>query len=168
MSNYIDTLKETIISDVYYHHEVLNNVDIHTVGCELSEWDGEQLANGISEPAILLNTCAVTEYSQIASEYLADILSKLYPEKKLYITGCGVNYNKEYYSKLGIALDNSEKFEICKPKTEIKANRLLTGHGTGSFLVYGVIKRPSMLVRILFARSKRKNTSAKRKHKCQY
>lgn len=125
MSNYIDTLKETIIGDVYYHHEVLNNVDIHTVGCELSEWDGEQLANGILEPAILLNTCAVTEYSQIASEYLARILSKLYPEKKLYITGCGVNYNKEYYSKLGIALDNSEKFEVCKPKAEIKANTKL-------------------------------------------
>jgi threonylcarbamoyladenosine tRNA methylthiotransferase MtaB len=115
---YIKAIDDEICGDVYYYHNKVNDkVDLYTVGCELSEWDGEKIAYMINteelkDEIILVNTCAVTEFAQIASEKLADRLYKIYPNKKIYFVGCGVNYNKEYYSKLGIPLTNKEKFMI--------------------------------------------------------
>ena len=115
---YLKAIDDEICGDVYYYHnEVNNKVDLYTVGCEMSEWDGEKIAHMINpeeltDEIILVNTCAVTDFAQFGSEKLADRLSKIYPNKKLYFIGCGVNYNKDYYSELGIALTNQEKFKL--------------------------------------------------------
>lgn len=118
--NYLDTLSREILSTVYYYHNKIGNIDLYTIGCELSEWDGERILEKIksfsnSSAAIVLNTCAVTAQSQKASEILADILWHIFPEKKLYITGCGVNFNKDYYEKYGaVCLENEKKFNACE------------------------------------------------------
>ena len=115
---YLRAMDDEICGDVYYYHNEINDkIDLYTVGCEISEWDGEKISYMINpeeldEEIILVNTCAVTEFAQSGSEKLAERLRKLYPNKKIYFLGCGVNYNKEYYSKLGIALTNQEKFNI--------------------------------------------------------
>jgi threonylcarbamoyladenosine tRNA methylthiotransferase MtaB len=115
---YLKAIDDEICGDVYYYHnEVNDKVDLYTVGCEMSEWDGEKIAHMINpeelnEEIILVNTCAVTDFAQMGSEKLADRLNKIYPDKKIYFIGCGVNYNKEYYSNLGTALSNQEKFTL--------------------------------------------------------
>ena len=98
---------------MFYYHNKINNIDLHTVGCELSEWDGERIAellNNKTENALIISTCAVTDRSQKASEMIVKKLTKIYPNKLTYITGCGVNYDQEYYKPYGICLPNEIKF----------------------------------------------------------
>lgn len=116
--DYLRAMDDEICGDVYYYHNQINDsIDLYTIGCELSEWDGEKISHMLNteelkEEIILVNTCAVTEFAQLGSEKLADRLRKIYPNKTIYFVGCGVNYNKDYYSKLGIALTNQEKFNV--------------------------------------------------------
>ena len=115
---YLKSLDDEICGDVYYYHNRINDkIDLYTVGCEISEWDGEKIARllnpkELKENIIICNTCAVTDFAQKASEKLAQRLSILYPEKTIYFVGCGVNYNKAYYEQYGTALTNQEKFNI--------------------------------------------------------
>ena len=42
-AEYVRSLDDEILKDVYYYHNKINNiVDLYTVGCEVSEWDGEK------------------------------------------------------------------------------------------------------------------------------
>ena len=99
---------------MYYYHNKIENLDLFTVGCELSEWDGERVVEllkaNTTEPIMLLNTCAVTASSQKASEIVARALRYIYPDKKFYITGCGVDYDEDFYKQFGITLKNDFKF----------------------------------------------------------
>ena len=107
----------SILNDVRYYSNSIKNVDLYTIGCELSQWDGERIIENLlanqSEKCIVFNTCAVTLRAQKASEYLIKLLDDLYPATKKYIVGCGVNHNYEYYSSYGICLKNEDKFN-CK------------------------------------------------------
>ena len=119
-NDYLKALDDEICGDVYFYHNQINDkIDLYTVGCEISEWDGEKVArlinpDDLEQGIIIVNTCAVTDFAQAGSEKLADRLTKIYPDKKIYFVGCGVNYNKDYYNNLGIALTNQEKFDIKK------------------------------------------------------
>lgn len=123
---YLRAMDDEILKDVYFYHNKINNkIDLYTVGCEISEWDGEKIARilnteDLDEEIIVFNTCAVTGLAQIGSEKVAERLVKLYPNKKIYFVGCGVNYNKEFYEKLGTAIPNADKFKHgsynCKSK----------------------------------------------------
>lgn len=125
---YIKSLDDEIGEDVYYYHNQVNDkIDLYTVGCEISEWDGEKVArilntDELDEPIIVFNTCAVTDCAQEASEKLAIRLDKIYPNKKKFFIGCGVNYNKEFYNQFGTTLTNQEKFNVknygCTHKNE--------------------------------------------------
>ena len=81
-NTYYDTLEHEVFFSVYYYHNKINNIDLHTVGCELSEWDGERIVETLLETnkddIIVVNTCAVTEWSQLATEKVVDRLSKIY------------------------------------------------------------------------------------------
>lgn len=117
-NEYLRSLDDEIIQDVYYYHNKINEfIDLYTIGCQLSEWDGEKIAkmlntDEVKEPIIIFNTCAVTELSVLACEKVAERLVKIYPDKKIYFTGCGVDYNYDFYAKLGIAIGNKTKFNI--------------------------------------------------------
>ena len=116
-SKYRDSLMQEILTTVYYYHNKIENLDLFTVGCELSEWDGERVVEllkaNTKEDMMILNTCAVTDTSQKASEVVAEALRYIYPNRKFYITGCGVDYNEDFYKKYGITLKNDFKFD-CK------------------------------------------------------
>lgn len=115
---YVRSLDDEILKDVYYYHNKINDiVDLYTIGCEVSEWDGEKIVRSINldelkQKTIIINTCAVTDLAQKASEKVVERLTHIYPDKKFFITGCGVDYNKGYYDKYGTALGNEEKFKI--------------------------------------------------------
>lgn len=140
-SPYRDSLMQEILTTVYYYHNKIENLDLFTVGCELSEWDGERVVEllkaNTTEPIMLLNTCAVTESSQKASEIVARALRYIYPDKKFYITGCGVDYDEDFYKQFGITLKNDFKFnkesysECSVQKLDKKFNHNLYANGLG-------------------------------------
>lgn len=115
---YVRSLDDEILKDVYYYHNKISDiVDLYTVGCEVSEWDGEKIVRSMNldeleQETVIINTCAVTDLAQKASEKVVERLTHIYPNKKFFITGCGVDYNKGYYDKYGTALGNEEKFKI--------------------------------------------------------
>lgn len=115
---YVRSLDDEILKDVYYYHNKINDiVDLYTVGCEVSEWDGEKIARSLDldelkDETVIINTCAVTDLAQKASEKVVERLRRIYPEKKFFIVGCGVDYNKGYYDRYGTALGNEEKFKV--------------------------------------------------------
>lgn len=128
--DYYKSLEHEIFFSVYYYHNIIGNIDLHTIGCELSEWDGERITEIIgetpSEPIIVVNTCAVTEFSQMASEKIVDLLHTIYPTKKMYIVGCGVNYNRAIYEKYGICIENENKFNNKKYNSSNKLYKNFT------------------------------------------
>lgn len=121
-TEYLKTLDDEIGADVYfYHNKVAKNIDIFTVGCEISQWDGEKITNLLNfdemknpDGYILFNTCTVTESANTVCKRITKRLRKVYPNKQFYFMGCGVNYDKEFYSQYGTALTNEEKFNIFK------------------------------------------------------
>lgn len=121
-NEYLKTLDDEIGADVYfYHNKVAKNIDIFTVGCEISQWDGEKITNLLNfdemkhpDGYILFNTCTVTESANTVCKRITKRLKKVYPKKRFYFMGCGVNYDKTFYSQYGTALTNEEKFNIFK------------------------------------------------------
>lgn len=115
---YVRSLDDEILKDVYYYYNKVNDIiDLYTIGCEVSEWDGEKIVRSMNldeleQETVIINTCAVTDLAQQASEKVVERLTHIYPNKKFFITGCGVDYNKGYYDKYGTALGNEEKFKI--------------------------------------------------------
>lgn len=121
-TEYLKALDDEIGADVYfYHNKVAKNIDIFTVGCEISQWDGEKITNLLNfdemknpDGYILFNTCTVTESANTVCKRITKRLRTVYPNKQFYFMGCGVNYDKEFYSQYGTALTNEEKFNIFK------------------------------------------------------
>lgn len=117
-TRYLQALDDEIGKDVYFYHNQINDkLDIFTVGCEISQWDGEKIAallniDNIQEESIIFNTCAVTNAAQLACERIAERLSRVYPYKKFYFVGCGVNYNPDFYSQYGTIVKNENKFNV--------------------------------------------------------
>lgn len=117
---YLKSLDDEIGADVYFYHNRINNkIDCFTVGCEISQWDGEKIINMLPlhqliDPNgyIFFNVCAVTESAQKVCERITERLTLVYPERKFFFMGCGVDYNKEFYEQYGTALTNQEKFNV--------------------------------------------------------
>ena len=115
--NYIASLNDEIGADVFlYHKKISDKADLFTIGCEISQWDGNKMlefmssSNDKDSAYVIFNTCTVTETSQKACENLTKKLVKLYPDRKFYFSGCDVNYNLDFFKQFGTALPNAEKF----------------------------------------------------------
>lgn len=82
-----------------YSYQSLNNIQIHTTGCDLCIHDGRKFANLLpeDEKAIVFNTCSVFVERETENRILLQLLNKAYPEYKLYVLGCDVNNNPERY-----------------------------------------------------------------------
>jgi threonylcarbamoyladenosine tRNA methylthiotransferase MtaB len=121
-TEYLQSLDDEIGADVYfYHNKISDKIDVFTVGCEISQWDGEKIANLINfdeltnpNGYILFNTCAVTESANTVCKRVAKRLKEVYSNRIFYFMGCGVNYDKEYYKQFGIPISNEDKFNILK------------------------------------------------------
>lgn len=134
---YLNSLDDEIGKDVYfYHSHIDSNSDIFTVGCEISQWDGEKILKSLTldeikspDGLIIFNTCAVTEAAKLACERITQRIVNLFPKRKFFFTGCGVDYAPDFYKKYGQILKNADKFKIsnygCKTKNTkpIKDNK---------------------------------------------
>lgn len=115
--DYIKIYNSNIINHIFHHNKIDNKVDIYSIGCENSRWDVEKIASllnteEIKEDVVIFNTCCVTELSQSISERIAERMYHIYPDKKIFFIGCGVTYNKEYYSKFGNSILEKDKFKL--------------------------------------------------------
>ncbi len=115
--NYMSTLGERVLHYTFRHNKISDKIDVYTLGCESSEWDGEKIAEIINkmnlgnDEIVLLNTCCVTETAQIISEKIAQKLKLLFPNKKIFMTGCGVTYEKNRYENYGKTIMQKDKFK---------------------------------------------------------
>ena len=115
MEKFSDVLNQDLDTTInYFHHSEVGDNELYTIGCELSEFDGEHILNFIKDKfhnKVIVSTCAVTESCKKACEVLVELLHCVYEgEKELIITGCGINYDRSFYEKYGTTLDNIEKF----------------------------------------------------------
>ena len=118
-------LKQTVIdtyswNTYFFYKEISPMVDCYSIGCELSQFDAEFiggfLRNKVTKKTIIINVCAVTEYSFKACILLCELISKLYHNTNIYIVGCAVDYNYNKFKKYGKCLKNNEKYVISNYK----------------------------------------------------
>ena len=107
----------------YIGYNLNKYIQVHTTGCILCISDALKFAGKLNqmEKAIVFNTCSFIENREIENKTLLNILRKAYPDYKLYILGCDVNYQKDYYAKIGdVVLTNEEVRNIIKGDYEYK------------------------------------------------
>lgn len=96
-----------------FNIQVLNDLIVISSACESNVFEGNQIiklfSNDLSH-TIIFNTCGVTHlYTEITQKYLKR-LKEVYPDYKIYITGCGSSYYPEVYKKYGTIIKDEEKF----------------------------------------------------------
>ena len=84
-----------------YNTYKLNQIEVHTIGCELNQNDALKFALSLdnTKPSIVFNTCSLLKERAIESQTLVNLISKAYPEKDLYVLGCDITNNPELYKK---------------------------------------------------------------------
>ena len=102
------------------------NLGCRLNGYESSVIDGILQQEGI-EDTIVINSCAVTKEAERKSRQEVRRLKKLFPEKKIVVTGCAAQINPEQFSKMqevDKVIGNSFKTDVSfyrGLKTEVKS-----------------------------------------------
>ena len=98
---------------------VNGNIQVHTTGCELCVYDACKFASTLNpdEKAIVFNTCSFVEDREIENLMISRLLRKAYPDHKMYIIGCDVNYHKDYFDGIAdVLMTNEEVREIIESR----------------------------------------------------
>ena len=98
---------------------VNGNIQVHTTGCELCVYDACKFASTLNpdEKAIVFNTCSFVEDREIENRMISRLLRKAYPDHKMYIIGCDVNYHKDYFDGIAdVLMTNEEVREIIESR----------------------------------------------------
>lgn len=120
-------------------YKINNNISIYTTGCELCIYDACKFAGtlDLSEKAIVFNTCSFIKDREIENKLLLNILKKVYPDRKLYVLGCDVDYQRDYYDKIAdVTHTNMELRDIIAKNSVV--NMTINEHD----------KHPSIYVKI--------------------
>lgn len=82
-----------------YDYKKYGNIQLHTIGCELSSFDTLQFAKlfNPNDKIIILNTCSFLREKDFENKLIFDILSNTFTDYKIIVIGCGINYNREKY-----------------------------------------------------------------------
>lgn len=93
-----------------YMYQKLDNIQIHTTGCELCVSDARKFAATLSktENTIVFNTCSFLAEREYENHLLLNLLYYIYPEYKIYVLGCDINNNKDKYSTFTNLYTNEE------------------------------------------------------------
>lgn len=139
-NNYRDVCNSFIMNDEMFYRKIGDKIELYSFGCHTSVWDLETISNCIDQnklknEIIFIDTCcAITENENI-SKRVVDRITSVYQDKTIYITGCGINYDRDFYKGKGILLDNEEKFDfnnsyknILKDKVEIFDTKHIHGY----------------------------------------
>ena len=95
-----------------------NNVNIINLGCRLNIYEGEVIKsltkqNNLKDYTII-NSCSVTEEAEKKVQYEIRKSKKIFPEKKIVVTGCAAQINPKKYAnleKVDFVIGNKEKLE---------------------------------------------------------
>lgn len=126
-SDYQKFCNSLLINDEMYYKKVNDKIELFSYGCPDSIWDLETIAHMIDikkleKPVAFIDTCCAIDLQEDISKRVVDRVIELYKDTHtIYITGCGVSYDKDYYKNKGIALNNEEKFYL-KPYSKISKN----------------------------------------------
>lgn len=128
---YIKFCNTLLINDEIFYRKFNDKIELYAYGCPDSIWDLEVIASGINsekleEPILFIDTCAAINLQEAISKRVVDRLTKIYPDRKIFITGCGVNYEPEYYKDKGICFDNFQKFNLENYNLPLKDNYKFT------------------------------------------
>lgn len=136
--NYKDICNSLVMNDSIWYKRISNNLEYYSYGCPDSRWDLETIIyqldlNSVQKPTVFVDTCCGIDLQENISKMLVNNLSKIHPEKQLIITGCGVNYDRDFYKSYGLTLNNQEKFKIENyPFKSIKRDVFLAPHSHGA------------------------------------
>jgi threonylcarbamoyladenosine tRNA methylthiotransferase MtaB len=139
--NYKDMCNSLIMNDSVWYKKVTDNIEYYSYGCPDSRWDLETILgqldlSSIKSPTIFVDTCCGIDLQEEISKTVVRNLHAVHPEKRLILLGCGVNYNKQYYEKYGLSLDNFEKFDIDRyPFKSIKRDVFTIPHEYGAIKI---------------------------------
>ena len=108
---YLKLCNSLLINDEIYYKRISDNLELYSYGCPDSIYDLETIAAfwDPKEPTIFIDTCCAINLQEDISKRVVDRLTKIYPDRRIYITGCGVSYDRDYYKDKGITLDNKWK-----------------------------------------------------------
>lgn len=93
------------------------DIEFHSIGCEMSIVDAQQLKNRLlkidsKKKKIVVSTCAVVQSAFWSSKELVRKLRMLNPDADIYITGCAKKYNINEFKEFKIRdLDKPDEFD---------------------------------------------------------
>lgn len=116
-SDYQKFCNTLLINDEMYYKKVNDKIQLFSYGCPDSIWDLETIADCIDtsklkKPVVFIDTCCAIDLQEDISKRVTDRVTKIFKDADIYITGCGISYDKEYYKDKGIVLDNNKKFDF--------------------------------------------------------
>lgn len=115
--DYKNFCNHLIVNDEIFYKKVGDKIELYSYGCPDSIWDLETIAQCIDQEKledslIFVDTCCAIDLQENVSKSVVDRITSIYPDKTIYITGCGVEYDREFYKDKGFLLDNKEKFSF--------------------------------------------------------
>ena len=138
--DYVSFCNNLIVNDEIFYKKV-GKLELYSYGCPDSIWDLETIAHCIDQEKlddtiIFIDTCCAIDLQENISKRVVDRITTIYPDKKIYITGCGVEYDRESYLGKGILLDNKEKFDFSNSYKDILKERInpLDAHHMSGFV----------------------------------
>jgi tRNA A37 methylthiotransferase MiaB len=139
MNNYKDICNSLIMNDEIFYRKIGDKIELYSYGCPPSIWDLETISscidqNKLDDEIVFIDTCCAINLQEDISKKVVDRITSVYPNKTIYITGCGVNYDSEYYKGKGILLDNNKKLDFKNSYKNIlkdKINPLDIDHMNG-------------------------------------
>lgn len=129
------------LNDSVFYKRISDKLEFYSYGCYDSRWDLETITEQINleslkENIIIIDVCAAIDVQEEISKSVVDKISKIYPNKKIIITGCGITYDRDFYSKYGITLDNRQKFDLSNyPFESIKRDIFKIAHFNGAIKI---------------------------------
>lgn len=129
MQNLKSLYNSLILNDEVFFEQFSEKILLFSYGCPDSIWDLETIAFNIdssklSTPIIFIDTCCAIDVQENISKEVVRQISLLYPNHEIFITGCGVNYDREFYSGFGRTFSNQEKFNVVNYDLPLKISSL--------------------------------------------
>lgn len=129
------------LNDSVFYKRISDKLEFYSYGCHDSRWDLETITgqinlNSLEEDIVIIDVCAAVDVQEEISKSVVDKISKIYPDKKIIITGCGITYNRDFYSKYGMTLDNHQKFDLSNyPFKSIERDIFKITHSHGAIKI---------------------------------
>ena len=99
INDYVTYCNHLIVNDEIFYKKVGDKIELYSYGCPDSIWDLETIAHCIDQDKldddiIFIDTCCAIDLPENISKQVVDRITSIYTDKTIYITGCGVEYDR--------------------------------------------------------------------------